>query len=503
MRQSRNSIIFATKSDKTHIMKRLLSAYLFLSSALHLMAQSSVAAYTDSLPQPLLRYAMARLEGEIIGYKQEMGNELELMLDGVLTYTTFERERVKISPEGRFTYEVKVATPTLVNLYKLPLFDYNDMLCPGDTLRVTFDVTQGNVAYGARTASNSPWQPICHALYYKENEGFGSMSFMEEQQMVQKSTPQQYRDTVLTRLAQQTQRLQTSKYNPAVRQAMAVEIKKEAAEALAEASSTLRFALKQKAVPAEEGSALLAPWYEAEKQDNWIPDSLLSIYNDLRHLPLISNEDIASVGEYLQKRQNTMPVLKQLFTAFALENMLQQFKVLNDTLMELAKQEMPKAFHQQIHEGNEQLKVKLQQAKGDDVARVQEAGEAVSDSLFADIIARYKGRTLLVDFWATWCGPCRQAHRMMEPMKAELKDSVTYLYLTGENSPQADWENMITTIKGEHFRLSQEQWEHLCSQFNIAAIPYYIIVNPRSEITYRSTSFRGVEIIKQELLNAR
>lgn len=81
------------------------------------------------------------------------------------------------------------------------------MLCPGDTLCVTFVVSQENAAYGARTTSNSSRQPICHALYHKEDEGFGSMDFMEEQQLVLKSLPQQYRDTVLTRLAQQTQRL--------------------------------------------------------------------------------------------------------------------------------------------------------------------------------------------------------------------------------------------------------------------------------------------------------
>ncbi len=112
-----------------------------------------------------------------------------------------------------------------------------------------------------------------------------------------------------------------------------MEIKKEAADALAMASSTLSYALKQKAMPAEEGNALLAPWYEAEKQDDWIPDSLLCIYNDLWNLPLISNGDIGNVGEYLQKRQKTMPIVKQLLMAVALESMLQQFNVLNDTLM--------------------------------------------------------------------------------------------------------------------------------------------------------------------------
>ena len=53
-------------------------------------------------------------------------------------------------------------------------------------------------------------------------------------------------------------------------------------------------------------------------------------------------------------------------------------------------------------------------------------------------------------------------------MKEELKDKdIIYLYITGETSPKGTWENMITDIHGEHFRVTNEQWSFLMSSFNI------------------------------------
>ena len=191
------------------------------------------------------------------------------------------------------------------------------------------------------------------------------------------------------------------------------------------------------------------------------------------------------------------------------ESLLAELNALNAEFRPLDEEQMakvqqfPDAFRQYIEGANADLIATIERNRKIEGYRKNEAGEVADEDLFASIIAPFRGKTILVDFWETWCGPCRNANELMTPLKEELKDKdIVYIYLASESSPKETWENMIPDLKGEHYRLSEKQHDYLGNIFNIQGVPTYLIVDPEGNICWKQTGFPGVETMKAELLKA-
>ena len=152
---------------------------------------------------------------------------------------------------------------------------------------------------------------------------------------------------------------------------------------------------------------------------------------------------------------------------------------------------------------NDTLLKKIELNKQKTGYKINEIGKVTNEELFSTIISKFRGHVLLVDFWATWCGPCRMANKAMIPMKEELKDEdILYLYITGETSPKGTWENMIPDIHGEHFRVTNDQWAYLMSTFKIGGVPTYFVIDAEGNTTFKQTGFPGTDTMKKQLMKA-
>ena len=63
------------------------------------------------------------------------------------------------------------------------------------------------------------------------------------------------------------------------------------------------------------------------------------------------------------------------------------------------------------------------------------ATKAVSDDSFTNDVLEAEG-PVLVDFWAEWCGPCKQIGPSLEELSEELGDKITIAKVNVDENPE-------------------------------------------------------------------
>lgn len=101
------------------------------------------------------------------------------------------------------------------------------------------------------------------------------------------------------------------------------------------------------------------------------------------------------------------------------------------------------------------------------------------------LLKNNKGKWLYVDFWASWCAPCRKTMPASRKLKRELKNSnLTFIYLA-LNDKKENWKKAIikdSIQDAQHYFIENGNTSKVIEDLFIKTIPHYIIYNPEGKI---------------------
>ena len=69
----------------------------------------------------------------------------------------------------------------------------------------------------------------------------------------------------------------------------------------------------------------------------------------------------------------------------------------------------------------------------------------VTEATFAEEVLEADG-TVLVDFWAEWCGPCRAVSPILDQIATENSDKIRVVKLNVDDNPELAMKYQITSI---------------------------------------------------------
>ena len=184
---------------------------------------------------------------------------------------------------------------------------------------------------------------------------------------------------------------------------------------------------------------------------------------------------------------------------------MEQLKKVENTIAALA----PKGFEEKLAEIHSYVYAKDEQQIAEELASNERVffkkyDDVAPEDILQTILDNYKGKAVLIDMWATWCGPCRAGHKAMAPLREELKGrNIKFVYITSPSSPPTTWQAMIKDIDGDHYYLTEEQNHYILDKYESPGLPTYAIYNTKGEQTYKSIGFPGLDTIKNEIEKAQ
>ena len=103
-------------------------------------------------------------------------------------------------------------------------------------------------------------------------------------------------------------------------------------------------------------------------------------------------------------------------------------------------------------------------------------------------LAEYRGKVVIVDFWASWCVPCRQSFPWLNSMYDEYTDDGLVILGVNTNDEDAEAQQFLEDFPAK-FEIVYDPEGQLAQEFGVVAMPSSYVFSRNGELDTRHLGF--------------
>ena len=115
-------------------------------------------------------------------------------------------------------------------------------------------------------------------------------------------------------------------------------------------------------------------------------------------------------------------------------------------------------------------------------------------------VGDHAGKVVVIDFWATWCGPCKKQMPALQKLERDSKYADTVVVLSvNTDDPAPDRGQVVSnflTQNGYTFDVLYDNGP-VSSQYRISRIPTIVVVSPSGVVTYADSGVLSISELRE------
>ena len=131
-------------------------------------------------------------------------------------------------------------------------------------------------------------------------------------------------------------------------------------------------------------------------------------------------------------------------------------------------------------------------------------GEAAPSFSLRDISGKqvsledHKGKVVLINFWATWCGPCQTEMPHLQKMYVDLEEKgFVVLSISVDDARYASKVKPLIKRNGYTFPVLLDKDSSVANQYNPESVlPYNVLIDKEGNVVWRKASYAPGEEVE-------